>query len=388
MEKYTKQEWLDHIEDLETGELIQEGTLFTAQRMNYIEEGIYQAGVGISHFVLVCEDRKDGDTSDSERIQRVIDESQDGDTIRFPNGNIFIDKTIILKPNRTYIGNGWGTTIKAVDNADLSEMISLPHSTNNYNTIIENIKLDGNKRNVGATRGLYIGSMVNSFIKNVYVSDCKGVGIYIDGNSEFKSNKCNIINCHSYNCNGAGLWISQYCENIHVLQGDYSLNSASGIYLEAPFSSIRDITCCNNGYNGIQIVKNSVGCQIWNSQIEGNIANGILLDASFCHISGNIIYNNAKTSSTVAGQFDGINIQSDTSNLIEGVSIMGNKIYSGLNGQTGIHRYAINIGSNHQNFSIFANDLLYQGNGTIDSSRELINGLNETDRSDYSWQIS
>ena len=40
---YEKQNWVDHIEDSETGEVFQEGTLFTAKRMNHIEEGIYQA---------------------------------------------------------------------------------------------------------------------------------------------------------------------------------------------------------------------------------------------------------------------------------------------------------------------------------------------------------
>lgn len=38
---YEKQEWIDHIEDSETGEVFQEGTLFTAKRMNHIEDGIY-----------------------------------------------------------------------------------------------------------------------------------------------------------------------------------------------------------------------------------------------------------------------------------------------------------------------------------------------------------
>lgn len=39
---YEKQNWIDHIEDSETGEIFQEGTLFTAKRMNHIEEGIYE----------------------------------------------------------------------------------------------------------------------------------------------------------------------------------------------------------------------------------------------------------------------------------------------------------------------------------------------------------
>lgn len=40
---YEKTEWLDHIVDLETGDIIQEGTRFTASRANNAEEGIDNA---------------------------------------------------------------------------------------------------------------------------------------------------------------------------------------------------------------------------------------------------------------------------------------------------------------------------------------------------------
>ena len=43
MSIYTKQEWIDHIEDIDTGEILQEGTLYCARLMNHIEEGIYSA---------------------------------------------------------------------------------------------------------------------------------------------------------------------------------------------------------------------------------------------------------------------------------------------------------------------------------------------------------
>lgn len=43
MSIYKKQEWIDHIEDIETGEVIQEGTLYCARLMNHMEEGIFTA---------------------------------------------------------------------------------------------------------------------------------------------------------------------------------------------------------------------------------------------------------------------------------------------------------------------------------------------------------
>ena len=41
--RYVKQKWIDHIIDKETGEVIQQGTVHSEQRMNHMEEGIYNA---------------------------------------------------------------------------------------------------------------------------------------------------------------------------------------------------------------------------------------------------------------------------------------------------------------------------------------------------------
>ena len=43
MSVYKKQEWIDHIEDIDTGEILQEGTLYCARLMNHMEDGIYTA---------------------------------------------------------------------------------------------------------------------------------------------------------------------------------------------------------------------------------------------------------------------------------------------------------------------------------------------------------
>lgn len=43
MSVYKKQEWIDHIEDIDTGEILQEGTLYCSKLMNHMEDGIYNA---------------------------------------------------------------------------------------------------------------------------------------------------------------------------------------------------------------------------------------------------------------------------------------------------------------------------------------------------------
>lgn len=344
--------------------------------------------VALSKIAITCDDKLDSETSDYERIQRAIDNSDVGDIILFPQGNVEIHQTIELKPNRTYIGNGWGGTIKASNNANLAEMIRLPHSTNNYRTIIDNIRLDGNKDNNGANTGLYIGSAVNSVFKNIYATYCKGTGIYIDGNTSWRSNTDNIINCRVLGCGGYGLYISEYCEDIHVLQGDYGANQGSGIYIKSPSSSIRDVTCWGNLSNGLWIDINAICVQVWNCQIEGNSQNGIFVEGAFAEIVGNKIYDNANIPASY-GKFDGIYVNAYKGAYenapMKGVSIIGNKVYSGLYENSGIQRFALSIDQYHEGFSIFGNDFFYQGNGSIDRSRSLVNGLNETDKSDYNW---
>ena len=342
----------------------------------------------LSKIAIVCGDKLSSDISDSERIQRAINSSNVGDIILLPKGDIEIHKTIELKPNRTYMGNGWGGSIKASDNANLTEMIRLPHSTNNYRTIIDNIRLDGNKDNNGTTIGLYIGSSVHSVFRNVYATYCKGTGIYIDGNTSFRSNTTNIINCRALGCGGYGLYISEYCEDMHVLQGDYGSNQNPGIYIKSPSSSIRDVTCWGNMSNGLWIDINAVCVQVWNSQIEGNAQNGIFIEGAFAEIVGNKIYDNANIPANY-GKFDGIYVNAYESAFkdapMKGVTIIGNKVYSGLYNNTGLQRFALSIDKYHEGFSIFGNDFFYQGNGNIDNSRTLVNGLNETDKSDYNW---
>ena len=41
MKKYNKTNWVDHIVDIDTGEVIQHGTPISARHLNNIEEGIY-----------------------------------------------------------------------------------------------------------------------------------------------------------------------------------------------------------------------------------------------------------------------------------------------------------------------------------------------------------
>ncbi|MGI6254257.1 MAG: inorganic polyphosphate kinase [Acutalibacter sp.] len=41
MKAYKKVEWLDHVEDVETGEVIQEGTPLSQTNLNHMDDGIH-----------------------------------------------------------------------------------------------------------------------------------------------------------------------------------------------------------------------------------------------------------------------------------------------------------------------------------------------------------
>lgn len=359
---------------------------------NKIGNGVALDGIGggdcdVPKLCVVCGEKQDGDTSDAQRIQRAIDSSQMGDIVLFPKGNVTIDQTIELKPCRTYIGHGWSTLIKAADNANLVEMIRLPHSTSNYTTNIKNMRLDGNKANDGAQTGIYIGSMVHSFLQDIYVTYCKNSGFYIDGNKDFITNTSNIINCRGYGNGMCGMYISEYCMDVHVIQGDYGMNQSDGIFMKSPSSSIRDVTCWGNMRNGIATDSNAVNIQIWNCQIEGNAQHGLLIEGAFTYIIGNKIYDNANIPANY-GKYDGIYVNASYAYKnapMESVTIIGNKVYGGLYQNTGYHRYGLAIDKYHKNFTIYGNDFLYQGNAALSDAGSRVYGVNDTDRTDYNW---
>ena len=60
MSIYTKNEWIDHIEDVDTGEVLQVGTLYCARLMNHMEDGIESAHsemIAMETAVKICKQK-------------------------------------------------------------------------------------------------------------------------------------------------------------------------------------------------------------------------------------------------------------------------------------------------------------------------------------------
>lgn len=132
---YEKQNWIDHIEDSETGEVFQEGTLFTAKRMNHIEEGIYQASSQIKdlanqtndYLEKICVLMPESSSVDENThiLQSILDLAKDKNinlTVQFPAGYYEL-KTCVIYDN---------TTIKLTNNTTLKN-VATPFFNNNFN---------------------------------------------------------------------------------------------------------------------------------------------------------------------------------------------------------------------------------------------------------------
>jgi hypothetical protein len=129
----------------------------------------------------------DGTTDDSNSIQAAIDfvDSQGGGTVYFPIG-VFVCK-VNLKSNIRILGNGYESVL--IYPSGSGEGAPLQADTVN-NCIIENIRIDGNKSNIGAGALLNfecigLKSDVNTIINNVWVENCAGDGVDLDGSTNF-----------------------------------------------------------------------------------------------------------------------------------------------------------------------------------------------------------
>ena len=323
----------------------------------------------------------------ADAINKTIQESNPGDVIFIPPCRI--NKTIVLKGSRTYIGGGWGQPIVVEPKSNLVIAMSLEGPVT-YNTTVRDICIDGSRGDRedtwGTETGFFANGCVFSNFINIKVFNTKGTGIYLESNGENIANTNRLENCFCYDCGGYGLYI--HGQDNHVFGGQFGANKDTGVHLLSASSSVRGATIWGNKTNGVYIHKDAPAIQLWNNQIEGNAENGIYCCSSFCQIDGNKIYDNANMPQNYK-QFDGIYICGERGRALVGVSITNNKIFSGIygpgepGGPTGIHRRAISIDMNHDYFYVKGNDIRFQDNGKVVTDRDrLYYGIKDTDITD------
>lgn len=164
---YIRTNWRDHIVDIETGQVIQEGTRFTASRANNIEDGIYSA-----HEILLSQDRL---------IKRLSAEL--GMVGRSPiNNGVYYEPLDGGEPRnmerlteRAVVQNAVsaGTTTLTLDDVPFSvnQVITIYDEENSETVTVENV--NGNEITVSA--------LANAYKKGAYVARSNAV---VDSNAE------------------------------------------------------------------------------------------------------------------------------------------------------------------------------------------------------------
>lgn len=338
---------------LETGELLNATTVFSKDV--YVVEDLIEAN-------------------------NIIRDTPEGSKIVFTSGTI--TEPIVLLPNRTYVGNGFGTVIKAKNNANITHMFKTEDNNNwKEHIIIKDLLLDGNKENNGAVNGIYGNTLLNCVFENVKIKNVKGTAFYINSEAASLSNTNHIINCRALGSGIHNIYIKG--EDNHIIGGDFGMSLSHNIYMESPVSSIRNATVWACMENGIFIHELAENVQIWGCQIEGHAKHGIYINSSFNHIANNKIYDNSNIPSNY-GQYCGIYIDGVGTYPINSTTIIGNKIFSGLYNNTAYHKFAIGTNGNEVNTFIQGNELRFNNVRAIDKTRPLISGFNNTDIIDYS----
>ena len=322
-----------------------------------------------------------GITDDALAIQSIIDNSLDGEVILFPNGTYIVGRTITLRSNRKYIFDG---VVKQKNNANLTHIMQSHLGQINSNIFISGLKIDGNRANNTKGHGLYMFGLQFSQLENVTIENCPQTGFYFDGdvwtNPRKPSTTVYLNNCHAYSNSGYGIYISDHCEDMHVRGGDMGMNGADCVYLGSPSSSVKNATVWASMKNGIYVPHSAPSCQIFNNNIEGHAEHGVKVEASHTSIINNKIYCNSNIPANY-GKYDGVFVDHPTI-PVENVSILSNSIYSGLYDNVGYHRRSVSLG-NHKNCTVIGNSLRYNSNGGLDSSNQLIVGLQAGDVTDF-----
>lgn len=325
----------------------------------------------------------DGRSDDAPAIQKAVNASQAGDTVYFPAGIYQLGTGIQLKSEVSYIGEGLSTVLTQTGQNFPNALFNLHAQQNMQQIYLKDLYFKGKAES--ASHGLYLTNLFNSELNNIWIEGFGHTGLYIDNLSGLPGNTNWIKDVHIIKNGGNGFYINNNYTDIHLFRCDIGLNQYTNVEMNAYSSSVRDCTVYASSLgHGITITSDSV--QIYNNQIEGNAAHGLLIQGSFIHIQGNKIYDNANNSQNT-GAYDGIAVEGKPEKILKGITITYNMIYSGLYPGTGIHRYQISFNEFHENASILGNGLKYNGNGEVDQQRPLLNGLKPTDEYDSKQEI-
>jgi hypothetical protein len=326
-----------------------------------------------------------GSTDDTAAIQNAINAAGAGGTVYFPAGTYLVSATLTGYSGATYIGDGWQSLIKQKNGANLSAVFSWPSTASPAysNCYMVDLMIDGNRtNNTGATTyGIYAYALQYSNFRHVRVQNVNGDGWRFDGTTggfSYQSNTVHLENCWSYGNANNGLVTTSYTADIHLHGGDYGFNGASAVTLQGGSSSIRSAVLWGTT-SGPGLIIGAPSIQVTGCNIEGNNQQGVVINqyGSYSLITGCKVYDNSVAGS---GSYDGVYINGVSGTNTTAVFVLNNAIYPNLNSGGTTQRYAVYLGTYHQNCQVIGNVVGFAGSQAAWSpSNTLISGEGQSD---------
>lgn len=297
---------------------------------------------------------------------------------RYSAGTWLISATVYINQNNTSIsGDDWGNTVFQLANNAGVDLLS-SNGTNWQNTHIKNIRLDGNKANNVAGRGLvYTG--YSGLLENIWITNFSGNGLdgVIPAAGSSVDNR--IVNVTASGNEGKGIaWgtgagAGSMADNYFTNILSYS-NTGDGIWWGTAALYADGLFSYSNGGNGLVVLGSY--SRITNFNIGGDLLNGILLQNSgtylFTATNGRVI----DDSDNGTGQYDAIRPYNTEAGFITADVILSDVTAIDSRGGGAKVNYAFNIVGNFAAASRFQiRGGLYSGTVTSPSISNLGNAF-------------
>lgn len=353
----------------------------------------YVAGGAHKFAVIVTEHGADptGATDSGAAINAAIAASAVGQAIIFPGGVYRIEETILLKPQRSYLGFGNALLLQK-DSTEVDAIVKMDPTepTPRRELYWQGIHVDGNRTHntnyvaggsYAHNRGMVLEALQFSTFVDFAARNTGNDGLVFTGLSsgfDDTSSTNGFIRPYLYNNGRHGVVFDQFSDDNAIVGGDLGYPDFNSALFLAGSNHVRDsVLWGSKNSHGITVGASSN--QITNCNIEGHKQHGINVTdfGSSLLVQGCKIYYNSLEAS---GAYDGIYVQGSAARPCDAITIIGNYIHQGLASflpsPDVAYRHAITLDTYHTNAVIEGNSLSRIGpSSAVDNTDALVFGL-------------
>jgi len=292
-------------------------------------------------------------TDASEVVNDIINALPDeGGTIHFKAGTYELKSSIKLKAKVGLCGEGpYSTTLKLADGVNDHVLTTLTETSVYGYVTLRDFCIDGNKAGNPDGKNGINGFFWRGMLDNLYVLNCRGAGVRIQGIPVSRAIEVKVSNCVIADCDGFGVLIDSQAPDNHVFNCQIA-RCEVGVEVRSYDAFLLN----NHVYRS-----NTYGINMFNclrSRVIGNFietcnneglrllsVTGVALENVI--VNGNSFYYN---SYVAAGDYDAIYVRGLVDYVAEDVLIVNNNV------KHTNHRYAINC-ENEDYCIIVGNDV-------------------------------